>query len=129
MDSQTCPETQSPSILDHDLNRHFPELLTYGSMPELAASVLWTEIREHAERVLNAVVVEEFAEATEPGASIAALAWNIERGIVFDGIIDALQNHQDLRDKDVLLRTELDYGMARSGNRFVAKEIAKYATA
>ena len=125
MVSQLSPETHSPSILDHDLNRHFPELLTFESMPDLANSALWKEIEEEAERVLNAIIVEELAETPESGASIAALAWNIERGIVFDGIVDALQNHKDLRDKDLLLLTELDYGMARSGNRFVAQEIAK----
>ena len=125
MVSQLSPETHSPSILDHDLNRHFPELLTFESMPDLANSALWKEIEEEAERVLNAIIVEELAETPESRASIAALAWNIERGIVFDGIVDALQNHRDLRDKDLLLLTELDYGMARSGNRFVAQEIAK----
>lgn len=125
MVSQLSPETHSPSILDHDLNRHFPELLTFESMPDLANSALWKEIEEEAERVLNAIIVEELAETPQSGASIAALAWNIERGIVFDGIVDALQNHKDLRDKDLLLLTELDYGMARSGNRFVAQEIAK----
>ena len=31
----------------------------------------------------------------------------------------------ELKDKDVLLLTELDHGMARSGNRFVAQEIAE----
>jgi hypothetical protein len=30
-----------------------------------------------------------------------------------------------LRKKDLLLLTELDYGMARSGNRFVARELAQ----
>ena len=57
--------------------------------------------------------------------SIKALAWNIERGNIFEGIVDALKNHDQLKDKDVLLLTELDYGMARSGNRFVAREIAE----
>jgi endonuclease/exonuclease/phosphatase family metal-dependent hydrolase len=55
---------------------------------------------------------------------IHALAWNLERGIRFDGILDALTNHPDLTDKDVLLLPELDHGMARSGNRFVARELA-----
>ena len=51
--------------------------------------------------------------------------WNIERGRIFEGILDALKNHEQLKDKDLYLLTELDYGMARSGNRFVAQEIAK----
>ncbi len=75
-------------------------------------------------RLRNAAIPPQ----TKRGArtdSITALAWNIERGCVFDGIVDALKNHSDLNDKDLLLLTELDYGMARSGNRFVAREIAK----
>ncbi|HUR99837.1 MAG TPA: hypothetical protein VMZ26_17360, partial [Pyrinomonadaceae bacterium] len=64
--------------------------------------------------------------ATAGGTNkIRALAWNIERGNIFEGIVDALRTHDQLKDKDVLLLTELDYGMARSGNRFVAREIAE----
>jgi endonuclease/exonuclease/phosphatase family metal-dependent hydrolase len=54
-----------------------------------------------------------------------ALAWNLERGIQYDDIVNALKADDRLRGRDVLLLSELDYGMARSGNRFVAKELAK----
>ncbi|NOT48265.1 MAG: hypothetical protein HOP17_11020, partial [Acidobacteria bacterium] len=135
----TAARTGGPEILDHDLNRYFPELLKFESTAELAASPIVEKIREDAERVLNEVVVSEPGAiatgllapsvgnpvAIAPGSDIAALAWNIERGSVFEGIANALQNHEDLKNKDVLLLTELDYGMARSGNRFVAKELAE----
>ncbi len=119
-----------PEILEHDLNKHFPELLKFESTAEMEASPLWAEIREEAERVLNAVVVESRDKRQETrdkkeATTINALAWNLERGNVFDGIVDALENNEQLNNKDVLLLTELDYGMARSGNRFVAKEIAE----
>src|SRR5688500_3805875 len=129
-----------PSVLDHDLAKYFPELLKFESTPELERSDLYARIRPEVERVLNAVVVENARAQTaglsplppagEPDKSrtlnaISALAWNIERGSVFEGIVDALLNHEHLKDKDVLLLTELDYGMARSGNRFVAREIAQ----
>ncbi len=118
--------TGPPELLDHDLNRYFPELLTLESTEELVSSSLIEKVRYDAERILNSVV-------SEPGASptgsvqdhIKALAWNIERGNIFEGIVNALQNHEVLRDKDLLLLTELDYGMARSGNRFVARELAE----
>jgi endonuclease/exonuclease/phosphatase family metal-dependent hydrolase len=75
--------------------------------------------------VKSAVVSANWPPADAGGSDcISALAWNIERGIQIDGILDALKNHPKLKDKDLLLLTELDYGMARSGNRFVAKEIA-----
>ena len=136
--------TGGPEILKHDLNRHFPELLKCESSDELAASSVYPKIRDAAERILNAVVVSEPSAvadgltrrssdtgadpqppATAGGSDITALAWNIERGIQFDGIVDALGDHDQLKDKDVLLLTELDYGMARSGNRFVARELAE----
>ncbi len=157
MASQISSNDRSPEILDHDLNRHFPQLLKFESTPEMEVSALYNEIRSEVESILNAVVCEDLSEpgavaiglridgqkrpippprlrnaATPPqtrrGAQtdkITALAWNIERGCIFDGIIDVLKNHNDLNNKDLLLLTELDYGMARSGNRFVAQEIAK----
>ena len=142
-DSYTGP----PSILDHDLNQYFPELLKFESTLEMEASELYAKIRPEVESVLNAVVVSEppvvAGGLTQPsdseagsgnhlqppaiagGSDIKALAWNLERGIRFAGILDALKNHEQLKDKDVLLVTELDHGMARSGNRFVAQDIAR----
>jgi len=147
MTSSNASYTGPASILDHDLNRHFPELLQFESTPEMEASELYKQIRPEVEKILNAVVVseppavaggltisyEDTARANpqlQPHAAVGgsdkirALAWNIERGNRFEGIIDALKNHEELNNKDLYILTELDYGMARSGNRFVAEEIA-----
>jgi endonuclease/exonuclease/phosphatase family metal-dependent hydrolase len=122
----------SPDLLVHCLNKYFPELLKFESTAELAASAVVEKVRGEAERILNAVVVEQAVQdrgapstPKADGGRISALAWNVERGIVFEGIADALERHEQLRGRDVLLLTELDYGMARSGNRFVAKELAE----
>lgn len=133
MTANFSAQKHSPDILGHDLNKHFPELLKFESTPEMEASALYREIRPEVERILNAVVQENFAEnesmpsAVAGGANriIRAVAWNLERGNIFEGIVDALQTHPDLKEKDLYLLTELDYGMARSGNRFVAREIAE----
>jgi len=143
---------RDPSILDHDLAKHFPDLLKFESTPEMESSAIYAEIRPEVERILNAVVTEASPVGNAEGGtrnpkfgpdnsasgltenpkskiqnpkSLRALAWNIERGNIFDGIVDALQHHDQLKDKDLLLLTELDHGMARSGNRFVAREIAE----
>ncbi|HMQ02882.1 MAG TPA: hypothetical protein PKD26_03125 [Pyrinomonadaceae bacterium] len=133
----SAAQTGPPELLDHGLNEFFPELLKFGSTADLAGSPLVEKIRLEAERILNAVVVSGSRTAAgplrDPAGSddrdhvrnIRALAWNIERGCVFEGIVHALNTHPNLRDKDVLLLTELDHGMARSGNRFVAGEIAE----
>lgn len=119
-------EISPAGSLDHDLRRYFPELLKFESTAELEASPIYEKIRPEVERILNTVVREDLSvpPASHRDADITAAAWNIERGIMFDGIVEALKNHNDLKDKDVYLLTELDYGMARSGNRFVAREIA-----
>jgi hypothetical protein len=120
--------TGPPSILEHDLNQYFSELLKFESTPEMEASEMFKHIRPEVERIMNAIVVEDLSvplPSTRESPAINALAWNLERGIRLEGIIDALSSHPQLRNKDVLLLTELDHGMARSGNRFVAREIAQ----
>ena len=135
--------TGPPSILDHDLNRYFSELLKFESTPEMEASDVYKKVESDVERIMTAVVSEPPASINGPSGDgestsqppanfptsrafdIRALAWNLERGIRFDGIVAALKNNERLKDKDVLLLTELDYGMARSGNRFVAQELAR----
>ena len=143
-DNPEAARVGPPELLDHGLNRYFAKLLEFESTRELARSSAVEQIRAEVERILNAVVVEDLSvpgsvatdlrdvSAAEnpvviaPGTdTISALAWNIERGSVFDGVVQALRAHKDLREKDVLLLTELDHGMARSGNRFVAKELAE----
>ena len=48
------------------------------------------------------------------------VAWNLERGVHLDAAIDILRE----RAVDVVLASELDVGMARSGNRHTAAELA-----
>ncbi|MGI8468929.1 MAG: endonuclease/exonuclease/phosphatase family protein [Pyrinomonadaceae bacterium] len=125
MTAEKVLQTHSPAILEHNLNRYFPELLEFNSTKETEKSAVYQKIKIDVERILNAVAQENFApEVFEKNETVKSLAWNIERGIRFAGIIEALKNHPQLKDKDVLLLTELDYGMARSGNRFVARELA-----
>jgi endonuclease/exonuclease/phosphatase family metal-dependent hydrolase len=113
--------------LDHNLEKYFPQLLQFESTAEMERSAVYQEIKDEAERVLTTVVQENFTpEQSAAGSEVVhALAWNIERGNRFEGIVEALKNHPALKDKDLLLLTELDYGMARSGNRFVARELAR----
>ena len=114
------------SPLEHDLGQHFPALARFDSTKALEASPLYARLRPEIERVLGGVAVEEFAPAggREAPRSVRAAAWNVERGARLEGIAAVLEEHADLRGADVLLLTELDYGMARSGNRFVARELA-----
>jgi endonuclease/exonuclease/phosphatase family metal-dependent hydrolase len=91
----------------------------------LERSRIYQQLKPEIELVLNSVVGENFAPTlSENAETVRVLAWNIERGKELDGIVEALKTHPDFASRDLLLLTELDYGMARSGNRFVAREIA-----
>ena len=52
------------------------------------------------------------------------VAFNAERGSRYDGILALLQGDARLRDADVILLSEVDWGMARSDNRHVARDLA-----
>ena len=52
------------------------------------------------------------------------VAWNIERGCRTQSVINLLKSHPVLSKADVLLLTEADIGMGRSGNLNVPREIA-----
>jgi endonuclease/exonuclease/phosphatase family metal-dependent hydrolase len=121
---------QSASPLDHELGPYLPQLARFSSTPQLKASALYARLAPEIERVLTSVVQEEFGRIAPPPSSrktlqLRAVAWNIERGTRFEGVLRELREHPQMRDSDILMLTELDYGMARSGNRFVAREIAQ----
>ncbi len=124
MAESTTLELRKPEILEHDLNRYFPELLKFDSTEELEKAQLYKQIKPTVDRILNAIVQEDFSDNAVESDCVRALAWNLERGAAFEGIVKAFKEHPELKDRDVLLLTELDYGMARSKNRFVAKELA-----
>ncbi|HKS26362.1 MAG TPA: endonuclease/exonuclease/phosphatase family protein [Pyrinomonadaceae bacterium] len=122
-DARTTP-------LDHELQPHLAELLRFSSTPEMEASALYQRLRPEVERVLNGLVEESFSPVSnerrvEELRPVRATAWNIERGTRLESIIEVLTEHPSIRESDLLLLTELDYGMARSRNRFVAREIAE----
>jgi endonuclease/exonuclease/phosphatase family metal-dependent hydrolase len=130
MDTLSLQKTAEESPLEHSLRPHFAELARFDSTKALAASPLYARLRGEVERVLNGVERGDFideggAGKPLPRGAVRATAWNIERGIRLDEIIRVLGRHEVLGRSDVLLLTELDYGMARSGNRHVAREIAE----
>jgi len=129
MNTPTLQETTHASPLGHGLGAHFPELARFGSTKELEASPLYARLRPEVERVLDGVERGDFTRGREADAantgSIRATAWNIERGTRFEGVVRVLAEHPLMSKSDVLLLTELDYGMARSGNLHVTRELAR----
>ena len=126
----TNEKERAQSTLDHNLQPFFPELEQFDSTEALESSPLYARLRPEIERILKSVVREDFAlesiRQTHPSHPfIRATAWNIERGLRLDSIIRVFKEHPVLRESDVLLLTELDYGMARTENRNVPHEIAE----
>ena len=63
--------------------------------------------------------------AQRPDAPVNAVAWNIERGKRFEAVAGLLRGHPELAGADLVLLTEVDVGMGRSGNRNVAAALAR----
>lgn len=114
------------SPLDHELGDYLHQLAVFDTTAACEASELFTRLRPEIDRVLGSVETEPPpvfpASDTSP---IRALAWNLERGIRLEGIIDAFTRQPLLKQADVLMLTEIDYGMARTANRHIAREIAE----
>ena len=56
---------------------------------------------------------------------LRCVAWNIERGKRFTPLVESLTSDPALVDSDLILLTEVDKGMGRSGNRNVAQDLAR----
>ena len=63
-------------------------------------------------------------EAPRASGRIRVVHWNLEHGNRFDAIAHALETHPALVGADLVTLNEVDLGMARSGNRDVARELA-----
>jgi len=104
-----------------------PEFARFKTSRELEESAVYSKLKTEIEDILGHVWHEELAPpVTEPSneESIRAVAWNIERGKRVDAVARLLHGQPELKSADILLLSELDWGMARTGNRFVARDLA-----
>lgn len=110
---------------DPALRLFFPELARCESSRELEQSSLYRKLQPEIQRILQHVWQEQLVASPPPAAGpVRVIAWNIERGMRVDGIISLLREHPQLRDADVLLLSEVDWGMARTQNRRIVRDIA-----
>jgi endonuclease/exonuclease/phosphatase family metal-dependent hydrolase len=107
-------------VITHDLARHYRALLQLRTRKALLRSPLWAQIGAEVERVCAAVEVEHHP-AARPKAALRAVAWNVQRGRKLDEIRGVLSH----LDADLVLLVEVDNGMARSGDRHVARLLAQ----
>jgi endonuclease/exonuclease/phosphatase family metal-dependent hydrolase len=109
-----------------ELAPQFPRLARHGSTAELLNDPLYHSLEDRIRVVLESPETGDYTIAAAPARPRYRLvAWNLERGIQYEGQLEALRSHPRLAAADVLLLTETDVGMARSGNRAVAQELAR----
>jgi endonuclease/exonuclease/phosphatase family metal-dependent hydrolase len=104
------------------------ELARFETTRQLQQSDLYGKLQPEIESLLEHVWQGQPAkprESVSPGAAICAVAWNIERGMRADAVAQLLKEHDVLNHADLLLLSELDWGMARTGNRFIARDLAE----
>ena len=118
--------SQSSQAISHSLNRYFVDIRKIATRKAYFRSDVYREHGEALARVSAGIEWENIHRPVDrqPG-TLRITAWNIERGINLDGIIDFLRSHLHLCETDILLLTEVDIGMGRSGNRNIPKEIAR----
>lgn len=103
----------------------FPDLAQCDSTAELEAHAVYQSLRGEITAVLETPEIGDFSRTDPPSRpSYRFIAWNVERGIEFEGQLAAFRTHPYLKTGDVVLLTETDVGMARSQNRAVAQELA-----
>jgi endonuclease/exonuclease/phosphatase family metal-dependent hydrolase len=124
--------------LQHELGAHYRALRAIRTRKALEGSALWTEIGREVRRVLEGVERGDRAPVPPPpvaappapvpaaprGRPLRAVAWNIQRGARMDELRRAVAA-PPFADADVLLLSEVDVGLGRSGNRNVARELAQ----
>jgi endonuclease/exonuclease/phosphatase family metal-dependent hydrolase len=130
MASGGCSESAGTGAVRETIRQNlaprFAELKRFRSTREMEASDLYRELREPLARALDAIDCEDFRTADAPPRDwYRVLAWNIERGTQLARQIAALRTDEYLRLADIVLITEVDVGMSRSGNVDVIRVMAR----
>ncbi len=103
-------------------------IAAFPTIQALRASAAWHDIEPRLQRLLG--VVRRHVPARAPAASqqpdrLKAVHWNIEHGNWYEQVECALRTHAELRDGDLFYFNEIDFGMARAGNRDVTGDLAE----
>ncbi len=117
--------------VQHEIQAHYPALRAIRTRKALERSALWAEIGGEVRRVLEGVERGDWAPVPPPaavpaprGRVLRAVAWNIQRGARLDDLRRAVLA-PPFAGTDLLLLSEVDVGLGRSGNRNVARELAE----
>jgi len=110
--------------IDHGLAPRFAALAQHRTRSSLEGDPLYGELKEELESIARATEYRRLRPAVADRALVRVVAWNLERGSEVERAASFLASHSELSSADVLLLSEVDIGMARSGNRNVAEVLA-----
>jgi endonuclease/exonuclease/phosphatase family metal-dependent hydrolase len=100
----------------------------FPTLQALHAAPAWPDLGPRLQRLLGEPRLLPAPASPPPPsdpARVRAVHWNLEHGNEYARIEQALLTHDALRDADLVLLNEVDLGMARSGNRDVAADLAR----
>ncbi|MEE9382988.1 MAG: endonuclease/exonuclease/phosphatase family protein [Nannocystaceae bacterium] len=127
-DARTGPWPRTAG-LDHALGSYLGDLAAIKRRAQLERLPLYHRIKPELDRVLSG-----FAWRLDPPRPctrargdvppIQAVTWNLERGKQFEAICAVIRNEPRIHEADLLMLTELDIGMTRSGHRNVPRDLA-----
>ena len=103
-------------------------LAGFPTLASLKASPFWEERGQEILGLLRRLQSGSPRHPSPEGGArdrMRIVHWNIERGKNLDAVLHNLKEHPDLRGADLVLLNEVDVGMARSGNRHTARELAE----
>ena len=125
-EAASIPSSDIQDLIREQIAPHYGRLAGIRSTPDLLRDPLYQSIEPHVRAVLEFVETGSFSRHAPPEKErYRVLAWNIERGTQLPGQLEEFRSHPYLSTADVLLLTEVDVGMARSGNLHVVREIAQ----
>jgi endonuclease/exonuclease/phosphatase family metal-dependent hydrolase len=101
------------------------KLSNFKTLAELRASDFFLNNRTQIESFLRTPRIHG-CEGSVPrlNSFLRVAQWNIEKGKRFDSILGCLRNDEILKWADIIILNEADYGMNRSQNRNVARDLA-----
>ena len=86
--TSAIPRQDGP--IKHELNEYFPDFYRYHSTKKLERSLIYQKNLGEIKNVLASVETANYAvDGHTPRSFYRAIAWNIERGIKLEGIIES----------------------------------------
>lgn len=99
----------------------------HRSLRALRSSPDWPALAPRFAALLSRVHRHEppSPPAAAPPHRVKAVHWNVEHGNEYQKVETALAEDSEMRDADLHLFNEIDFGMARAGNRDVTGDLAR----